>query len=462
MIKTTTIFIVLILSLAFNLSSSVLKFQDTVYIDPAYYNKKFEGIGTHELFSIELSKDQTVEIISIVDELQYSIENPSDKSIVNCVPNYYPNKNGNLMLEGGSKFYFEAFCFFRNPKSQEYSTELFINYINDNEFFTDTINVIAKRVDKDIYTRNQNVTINTCDFNQVSQNNFKITSTLLNGSNSNITINDITISSNLNYEIKGFYNGVNENQPILNENLNFPYILYLEYFSLVLEIEDKLANTDFVYVDYNTNMGVFTDTLGIISTSLNGITAKTWYQTLTTLDYESVTSLKNAVKICSEEGYRVKSLILEGEIEESEIELTEYYEVGDIINGDFIELSQYTITPKKIPVQRSGKFVYELENVANGTVLEVDFPFTLEVDFSASVYDNLPEEYSVYPNPTSSLVSVKGSDEIIRLELVDLLGNTVISGNGTKTLDVEYVAAGVYLLKIVERNSIKLEKIIVE
>lgn len=463
MTKLYFIVVFLLLSWVFNLNASILKFQDTVFIDPAYYNENFEGIGTSKVFTIETPENETIEIISIIDDLNYSVENPTDKSIINCVPNYYPNKNGNLIVEGGSKFAMEAICFFRNPKSLQYSSELFINYLTeDGEFLIDTITIIANRKDKDIFARNQTVTLSACGDGAENAKKFKITSTLLIGNSSAITINDIKIRSDLNYKINGFYNGINENSPDLKEELDFPLKQNSEYFSLELEIEDQINNTDFIFVDYYTDKGLVIDTLGMVTSNLKGITSKTWYQTFVSLDYKSVTSLKNGVKICSEQGYRVKSVSLEGEIEESEIELTEFVKVGDIINGDFIELSQYTITPQKIPVQRSGKFVYKLENVANGTVFEVDFPFTLEVDFSASVYDHLPNGYSVYPNPANSRISVKGSDNMQQLELVDLLGNTIISAQNTKVINVQNIESGVYFLKIVESNSTKLEKVIIE
>ncbi|HLP18812.1 MAG TPA: T9SS type A sorting domain-containing protein [Chitinophagales bacterium] len=74
-------------------------------------------------------------------------------------------------------------------------------------------------------------------------------------------------------------------------------------------------------------------------------------------------------------------------------------------------------------------------------------------------------QFSVYPNPASSLLMVETSGMIDLAELKDMLGRTVLSQKahtGKLLLDVSLLAKGVYLLKIEAAGKTAVKKIVVE
>lgn len=443
------------------LFSKPLIAPDTVYISPAYYNPKLVSVGIPQVFEIQVNNESGVEIISMHNTIEFSVENPEDKSYINCIPVYFANKNGNIVLEDNSTIGIKALAFFSKPKSDKYETKLFISYkTKEFGFKIDTIIIIANRVDSEIHTKNQILTRDACHGIDDEPAYFTFYSGLLNGSNQDLTIEKVEVRSNINYEIKGYLNelsGINS-----SPNISYPYTLISLYYALEIRLVDSIKQSDFIYVDYYTDKGLFTDTLGMIYSQLKGITAKTPFQYLKSFDYESVLSKKLAIRMCSEKGYKIKSIKLEGEFDASELELEEFYKVGDVFSGNYAELSQFKINPKNINFERIGEYIYELENLSSGNIIEVNFPFNLKVDVSASVINNLTSNYLVYPNPSNNIVNISNEFEAIEIELIDLYGKTILKERNKNSIDVSTIQKGVYILKATSVNSNFIEKIIID
>ena len=71
-------------------------------------------------------------------------------------------------------------------------------------------------------------------------------------------------------------------------------------------------------------------------------------------------------------------------------------------------------------------------------------------------------ETSVYPNPATERVFVKSNAQILRIELIDLRGVTLLSEPNQKSIDVRFIKRGEYLLKVVTDQGIEFQKIILK
>lgn len=74
----------------------------------------------------------------------------------------------------------------------------------------------------------------------------------------------------------------------------------------------------------------------------------------------------------------------------------------------------------------------------------------------------LESDISIYPNPTSSFISIKSTDKVDSIELFNILGKKVLATTKTEQIQVNQLPAGVYLLKIYLGNGNLTKKIIVE
>jgi Secretion system C-terminal sorting domain/Abnormal spindle-like microcephaly-assoc'd, ASPM-SPD-2-Hydin len=63
-------------------------------------------------------------------------------------------------------------------------------------------------------------------------------------------------------------------------------------------------------------------------------------------------------------------------------------------------------------------------------------------------------DFSIFPNPASAIVSVRGIDENSQYEIIDLLGRTVLNGfMDGHTISVSALPDGIYLLRCVDRTA---------
>ncbi len=68
---------------------------------------------------------------------------------------------------------------------------------------------------------------------------------------------------------------------------------------------------------------------------------------------------------------------------------------------------------------------------------------------------------SIYPNPVSNLITVKGDNiKVESIEILDLNGKLVLRKNMAQTIDISSIASGVYFVKINTENSTFAKKII--
>jgi len=75
------------------------------------------------------------------------------------------------------------------------------------------------------------------------------------------------------------------------------------------------------------------------------------------------------------------------------------------------------------------------------------------------------EGLKLYPNPTSNgkLFIITSSNSEKKVQIVDVLGNTVISTKiKSKILDVSKLSSGIYILKILEEGKTATRKLVIK
>ncbi len=83
---------------------------------------------------------------------------------------------------------------------------------------------------------------------------------------------------------------------------------------------------------------------------------------------------------------------------------------------------------------------------------------------TTSIQEKEFEAFSVYPNPSSTIVHIKGTNKVKIVSLMDISGKNVqaIPHNKLKNeLDISSIENGVYFLKIQTINGIITKKLIV-
>lgn len=115
---------------------------------------------------------------------------------------------------------------------------------------------------------------------------------------------------------------------------------------------------------------------------------------------------------------------------------------------------------------------YIILNIAMGGISgAIDPNFTessMDIDYvrvyqntNLSVNDEVKNLFSVYPNPTSNLITISTNKTIDRLELYNTLGQLVLEKNGnTRALQIEALQTGIYSLKIYSENAVVTKRVI--
>ena len=73
-------------------------------------------------------------------------------------------------------------------------------------------------------------------------------------------------------------------------------------------------------------------------------------------------------------------------------------------------------------------------------------------DFRLSVEENLLSDFSVYPNPTTDILTIQSDFAILQIEIYNQLGQIVVSNSNQKTIDISSLTQGIYFCKIKDGN----------
>jgi hypothetical protein len=115
-----------------------------------------------------------------------------------------------------------------------------------------------------------------------------------------------------------------------------------------------------------------------------------------------------------------------------------------------------TTQPFYTPEQSGSYYVIAMEGECSYTSECVDF---LEVSTTEPKRDNL----TIFPNPTSGLISIKSEAKIKEVSILSFSGREILLAiNNPKNIDLSELANGVYFLKLKQSDSIiKYHKVII-
>ena len=118
-------------------------------------------------------------------------------------------------------------------------------------------------------------------------------------------------------------------------------------------------------------------------------------------------------------------------------------------NGEF---TQYNLTFDATNVP-PGIYFIEMDMTDNGIPAQTvhkSIPIRVIFDTNLSGLSNITDAgIAVYPNPTSSVLNLDGMQATDIIQLLDLQGKLILSGNQqSKSLDISTLEKGVYLLRI--------------
>jgi hypothetical protein len=114
-------------------------------------------------------------------------------------------------------------------------------------------------------------------------------------------------------------------------------------------------------------------------------------------------------------------------------------------------------------------------NLVNGDVVAkradifFDYNFPIDTGFANTTFQALNNSefndttISVYPNPTSGIVTIEGKSNLKSIQLFDVQGRLLqakIHNDVSASIDISDKSNGIYFLKITSETGIKVEKII--
>ncbi len=128
---------------------------------------------------------------------------------------------------------------------------------------------------------------------------------------------------------------------------------------------------------------------------------------------------------------------------------------GDFIPGENSELSWWlTVKDKKQPASAT---LYFVDRAGNDTSVTITYePSAID---PTNVVEIPSSQYRLYPTPSTNdiTVSLKNSASIVRYEIFDIDGNSILSGEGnkssTQTISTQALSAGTYMIKIITADN---------
>lgn len=104
------------------------------------------------------------------------------------------------------------------------------------------------------------------------------------------------------------------------------------------------------------------------------------------------------------------------------------------------------------------------ESYSASNWLKIDSEASFKVDCSSIINPNkineLSNEIIIYPNPTSGFIRLNTTSIPVKIEIIDLLGKTVLKNYKTKQIDISDLKNGVYYIKISFSSKRIINKII--
>lgn len=137
-------------------------------------------------------------------------------------------------------------------------------------------------------------------------------------------------------------------------------------------------------------------------------------------------------------------------------------------DGNYVWPEEY----RMIATSQGNKFRYDFTKNTSGQSVALwsenrdggNFAFAQNVVIEGdaqSVNDLDQSKVIVYPNPTNGMVTIQSDQPVSKIEIIDFAGNLVSEKLNAKSIDLQNLPNGVYLIKTtLKDNSVKINKIV--
>jgi len=84
-----------------------------------------------------------------------------------------------------------------------------------------------------------------------------------------------------------------------------------------------------------------------------------------------------------------------------------------------------------------------------------------ELDCTLEINDQEPNKIVIGPNPATNTILISNIEsEKYSVEIFDMIGNSILKVSNQNTLDISYIASGIYLVKVQQGNQSQTQKLI--
>jgi hypothetical protein len=136
-----------------------------------------------------------------------------------------------------------------------------------------------------------------------------------------------------------------------------------------------------------------------------------------------------------------------------------------------LEHGIYSIYPEEVNYQTTPSLQLTI-NSGNTAYTNIDFEKqgnTIVPKKQTTINEISNNVFSIYPNPTSGMVNINWKKEIsskVKIHITDISGRLVFTLDGKTTpvnsIDITSVSAGMYLMKVITKEGVYVEKLVVE
>ena len=98
--------------------------------------------------------------------------------------------------------------------------------------------------------------------------------------------------------------------------------------------------------------------------------------------------------------------------------------------------------------------------LGDGTLIDSNVPILVECVTLGTKENNFKSKFSIYPNPSASLISIKNPENAVinKILITDFLGKKVLETSNKEFIDVSKLSAGMYIIQIYHEGKISKEK----
>jgi uncharacterized protein YjdB len=212
------------------------------------------------------------------------------------------------------------------------------------------------------------------------------------------------------------------------------------------------SNLDVTYTSSNEAVATVTESGAVTIAGIDGTTVITASQ-IGDQTYEAAESVTQTLKV--NDGTKTTQTITFDEIDPVEIIAEDFDLVAtsdsdlDVTFSSSDETVATVTSDGTVSVVGAGETNITASQAGNDTYNAADDVVqVLTVTFVASISSSDEAFVKAFPNPTSSFVQLESAEVISSIVVSDFSGNLVSKFEGTKQIDLNGVATGMYLVKV--------------